>query len=166
MPLILQGDLWKSGCDVICVTTNGCVKNSALLMGAGAAGEAKERFPLLPRHAYDNLIQYYPAKLEGAKNRWYYLYGLMLLKESANGRETKLGLFQTKGLVSQPSPLALIGYSVMKLTLYANDNRHRSIALNYPGIGHGGLSAKLVRPLLDPLPSNVHVYYRMEADLL
>ncbi len=43
------GDIWQSGADVICVTTNGVLrKNGDLVMGAGIALEAKKRYPRLP----------------------------------------------------------------------------------------------------------------------
>ena len=39
------GDIWESGADVICITTNGIVKSSGrLVMGAGIAKDAVDKY--------------------------------------------------------------------------------------------------------------------------
>ena len=46
----VKGDIWKSDCDIIAITTNGVVKkNGELVMGRGIASQAKQRYPDIPK---------------------------------------------------------------------------------------------------------------------
>lgn len=164
-PRFEKADLWGTAAHMVCVTTNGQIdSNGRLLMGVGAAGEAKERFPELPRVAASAIARSFACQMWGpsARNgqaKRYFLYGFLELDPFGAGWPI-IGLFQTKGLVGYDSPLALIGYSAMMLKCWAEKYPTMKVALNYPGIGHGGLTIEQVDPIIDVLPENVTVYYQ------
>lgn len=128
------GDIWKSGAEYICITTNGVVKsNGELVMGAGIAKECKEKYPEIPK-----------------------IWGGMV-KECGNRvymwDHWKLFSFPTKYDWKHPSDIELIKKSCEQLLLIVNRQHINSVALPKPGCGNGGLNwndvKKVVGAMLD-----------------
>jgi len=136
--------------DVIVVTGNATLKqNGALVMGRGAAKSARDIFSgcdldfgRLIKHHRDTCMIDEP-------------YGLLYLPS----RKPILGLFQVKWHYMNQAELSLIEFSTRKLEILANaDWQKYRIALNFPGIGNGGLSRELVWPFVKTLPDNIDVW--------
>lgn len=137
---IRYGNMWDhySEAGLFCITTNSTIKrNGELVMGAGIAREARDRFPDLAAKA---------GKLITPLST----YGLIIIG--------KIGLFQTKKHFADNSPLDLIKYSTDKLCEFALAFPDQIIYLNYPGINHGRLTEELVSPVIQCLPDNVTVW--------
>lgn len=159
MHLITGRDIWRDVEDrktprpvILCITTNAQLnKNGELVMGAGIAKQAKERYPNL---AVDFGQQLW---LKSKVEKW---YGLLSSSTdySSQGGPVRIMAFQTKVKWKDQSSLDLIKYSTAKLTVEAWDHRECLYALNFPGINHGGLLAEMVEPIIAHLPDNVYVY--------
>ena len=121
-------------------------------MGAGAALEAKQRFPELPR-ALGKLI---PEMIDK-----HGFYGIAV-PPGIEYAGTLVGSFQSKYDWRQPSDLDLIRKSVDYLRYLSEKHENKLFALNFPGIGKGGLSEEEVLPILETLPHRVWVYRRKE----
>lgn len=157
MPTYKRSDLWKAKTDLLAITTNGLVSNVRLVMGAGAAKQAAERFPYLPIYVASNLGRYYPYLINGN-----YLYGFIDLGRpeivvGENGPQ--IGLFQSKLHPRDPSRLDVIAYSAVRLYVWCHQHPESRVACNLPGIGLGGLKPAQVKPLLAALPNTVTFYY-------
>lgn len=132
-------------CDLFLITTNSFLKmNGALVMGAGIAKEARDKFPGLDL-ALGKQIKHLSK------------YGVLI---SPKFPEAKLGAFQVKYNYKDNASLELIKYSTQILiavidgmNLYDCD-----INLNYPGIGNGHLLKKDVKKIVDKLPNNVKLW--------
>lgn len=130
--------MFNSGADIILVTTNSFVKNNGeLVMGAGAAKEAKRLYPELPKQLGVTIPH----------------LGKYHLRFLPNG----LGAFQVKYDWQHPASIDLIAGSSYLLRDFAN-MFVGTIALNFPGIGNGKLDRDRVLPVIGILPDNVHVY--------
>jgi hypothetical protein len=143
---LITGDLWSElgRAGLILVTTNAIVsRRGRLVMGRGAALEARNRFPGLDFDLGE-------AILESASP-----YGVVLAR-GAHHPTTRLGAFQVKNHWRDPADLSLIAFSVERLREIAASSIRT--ALNFPGIGNGGLPADIVLPLLQNLPDNVTIY--------
>lgn len=155
-PKFSSFDLWESKADLIAVTTNGTIKQGGLVMGKGAAGEANDRASDLGL----DLPRSVAFGLRGDILGDSILYGFYPFH--APRFNYWLGLFQTKLDYRQPSTLALIGYSVMRLKFfleYTKQHTGYTVALNFPGIGAGGLDVASVFPLLLDLPGSVTIHF-------
>lgn len=140
-------DLWGlEPADARVVTTNGYVaKSGELVMGAGCALEAKERWPDVPKLFGDKV-----ARLGNHVH---------VLTPASFGGETPLVSFPTKpalGPTGEPgfrvgSDIKLIRRSAAQLVAVANAFEWRSVVLPQPGTGMGGLSWEAVRPYLEYL---------------
>ena len=138
------------------ITTNASItREGRLVMGAGIAGQACERFPTLPE-IWGQKIRSLP-QYRGDDT----LYGILLPLKTHSLPDT-LGAFQTKGPWWERARLDLISYAVAQLASYARYvlEEHDYIALNFPGIGKGKLARNMVLPWVDLLPDNVHVFER------
>jgi hypothetical protein len=143
----LKGDLWDvvpSGYDEVWrgFTTNGVVNNSALVMGAGTAKQAKDRYPSLPL-ILGGLVKYMDGNIP------YYIH--------VEDHDPVFS-FPTKEHYRSKSDTALIMKSAISLANKAILNPADAFILPRPGVGLGGLDWKKVRPmLLTLLPDNVFV---------
>ncbi len=146
---IRQGDMWSAydQVDLFLITAN-CVvlPSKKLVMGAGIAKEAAERFPLAPS-VFGEAV----AKVTKEPRD---TYGLCLVPG------WKLGLFQTKHHWINGTPLELIQASAQKLAEWCFLNPDKKVCLNFPGIGYGYADRVLVLPLLNDLPDTVEVWER------
>jgi len=137
----MKTDLWNflGKVDAICITTNGIVKsNKGLVMGAGCAKEAAERFPDLP-------------KIFG---RHVLLYGNTICVHNENELKTALVSFPTKEDWKDPSSLDLIIRSSMSLVRITDEKGWERVVLPMPGVGFGQLDFKLVSEAIQPLFDN------------
>lgn len=144
--ILKHGNIWEALAlsDLLCITTNSTLmSNGELVMGAGIALQAKQRFPELPRQLGEIIRKTRP------------FYGLVYLPIEG-GRY--LGAFQTKTHWRSPSTTDLIRRSTKMLAELAEANPYWRIDLNFPGIGRGGLPRSVVLPIIQALPDNVHVW--------
>jgi len=133
----VQGNLWDfRGPDTpVCVTTNGVIKkNGELVMGAGVALQAKQKFPEIPGvlglavKDWGNTVIYLPK---------HYVIS-----------------FPTKNDWRNPSDLGLIKQSAHKLLNLTNARNFDHVYLTPPGCGNGGLHWSVVEPILQALFDN------------
>jgi len=130
------GNLWDAKPEFIrCITTNGIVKNNGdLIMGAGIALQAKERYPQLP-----SLLGSY-VKRSG--NMVYYL------------EEFNIASFPTKDNWKDKSDIHLIVGSCVQLSAML-ENLDKYAILPRPGCGNGGLDwKKEVKPYISGILSD------------
>jgi hypothetical protein len=130
---------------ILTITTNSIVtKHNKLVMGAGAAQQARDSHPGLDLAAGKKLLE---KGLAGKQ------YGL--LKPI---KELNILLFQVKIHWGEPADIELIRYSTEILTGLASRKPELEFWLNYPGIGSGKLDMADVEPVLSILPDNVVVW--------
>ena len=149
-----QGDMWLVyyQVDLFLITTNGVVtKSGKLVMGAGIARQARDRFP--------GVDQALGAAVKAVGSP----YGLLVsprwsISQGGSGAKAKLGAFQTKDNWTEGWSLALIGFAADKLLAWCEAHPTARVHLNMPGVGHGGLSREVVLPLLTSLPDTVTVW--------
>jgi hypothetical protein len=152
---IIQGDMWEEigKANLILVTTNATLRgDGALVMGRGAAAQAKQQFPQLPFELGRRLQQ---SGLVGSA------YGITVTGVSV--QDTLLGAFQVKYHWRDEADLDLIRFSCKELFQYAEPGPNERIVLNYPGIGNGRLTRDDVEPILVAelgKLDNVCVYWR------
>lgn len=135
---VVHHDMWTYPADIRIVTTNSYInKLGELVMGRGAALEAKTRYPDLPkmagkviRHMSDYGVLYFPT--------------------------LRIGLFQVKRHWRDDADLSLIHESAFWLHMFAQCVSG-TIVLNYPGIGNGRLPEHEVEREIRDLPDNVIV---------
>jgi hypothetical protein len=143
--IIKHGDMWKSLLvyQEIYVTGNSVVKaDGTLVMGRGAAKQAALRWPSLPRIFGERIA-----------DRPEYL----LVPPSDDG--PNVGLFQVKNHFAANADIELIKFSAMALAVRARLHPEWYFAVNFPGIGNGGLQYGEVSPIIEwILPDNVHVW--------
>ena len=140
-----KSDIWKCAADYICITTNGIIKqNGALVMGAGIAKQARDRFPGIDM-----------ALGEGVKAFGNTLIMFMTVREEPN-----VISLPTKHHWKDKSDLKLIMKSVAHIakTMRSTD----TVALTRPGCALGGLDwESTVKPAIEPLlDDRFTVYYR------
>ena len=149
---LIRGNLWeqKSRARIIFFTGNASVKkNGELVMGRGAAKEAEQYFPGLAHE----IGQWFTEKDLIEKR-----VGIYISSRYQNG--TFIGYFQVKYRWYDNANLDLIKFSCKELCHCAMEIPEKKIAINFPGIGNGGLDRRDVQPILeDMLPDNVWVYY-------
>ena len=144
MPVFREGNLYHED-GIKFVTTNSYLtKDLRLVMGRGAAMELKTIFTGIDR-IFGNMIHATCGHLG--------VYGII--------KHDLYGAFQVKYHFMDKADPELIRYSAIMLKAEAG-KADRIIHLNYPGIGNGKLSKEEVRPLLNILPDNVHIWERKE----
>jgi hypothetical protein len=134
---------------MIVVTTNGTISPKGLVMGRGAAKEAALLDPDLPRRAADVILhKEYPYKIRDA---WVYGFchpGSVFVP--GHDLPKPIGLFQVKFHYHEKANLILMGYSFIRMHVWLQKNPLvLTVAMNYPGIGNGGLVPRQVKPLLE-----------------
>jgi hypothetical protein len=126
----MPGNLWdyhQHG--PVCITTNGIIKkDGTLVMGAGIALQAKQRFPSLPVVLADAVSQY--------GNHTFYL------------PDENLFSFPTKNDWKDKSDINLIAQSATELVNITNQMDFTEVYLPKPGCANGQLSWTSVRVVL------------------
>lgn len=144
------GNIWdtvgKSN-HVLVITTNNIITKGKLVMGAGVALEAKQKFPVLP---------YYLAnEIEYSGRDYYFVTTLVSFGDS----EVEIGALQTKRHWRDKSSLTLVDNSIYCMQQFANNHPRLILDCVMPGIGFGGLSYDAVKIITDECPNNV-IFWR------
>lgn len=148
MPIIKRQQLWtRVPLPVVyAVTTNAETnRHGEIVMGRGAAKQAKDRIPGIAREV--------ALKVVGRRS-----YYWVVVREPSDVK-AGFGVFQVKFHWAKPASLGLIDGSVRALCEWCAQNPDVAVRMNYPGIGNGGLDRADVEPLLAPLPDSVTVCY-------
>jgi hypothetical protein len=148
------GNMWDTydEAELFLITANSYVKQDGhLIMGAGIALEAKERFPGVDLAMGKHMRKHF-CRSQGD-------YYVMI---SDGWPEKKLGLFQVKRHFSEPADLQLIELSAAKLAWMMNNRPWVNVHMNFPGIGAGKQSVfdvvKSLHPLMEPQEWTVHMW--------
>lgn len=143
--VIKHGNMWEdSKADSVLFTGNATIRHDGcLVMGRGAAMQAQVRYPGCNK-VFGKLVHESKSP-----------YGVLWHPDM---RDPMLGVFQVKGLYSEKAGVELIAYSTSMLKPLALLLKHRLYAVNFPGIGYGGLSESEVLPIIQCLPDNVEVW--------
>jgi len=128
-----QGNLWTfHHFDPVCITTNGMIrKDGTLVMGAGIALQAKQRFPEVPRKLAD------AVKIYG--NRTMYL------------TQERMFSFPTKHDWRDKSDINLIAESCTQLVGLTNKCKFSRVYLPVPGCANGQLDWNEVNPVISDI---------------
>jgi len=147
---IVREDLWQhpGNPGMIVVSTNSTIKtNGVLVMGRGAALQAKEHIPGIDEECG-------AAVKKGGTS-----YGFLVIREPTE-TVAGFGIFQVKQHYSNIADVRLIESSVAKLLEYTIVHPRVRVRMNFPGIGYGRLDRDVVRPLLEKLPDSVTICYK------
>ena len=145
-----SGDMWDiyGEADLFLVTSNSFVKkDERLVMGAGIAKEALDRFPNIDLRL-GQAIQFEDKHLG--------VYGLLVSFNWESGQ--KLGLFQVKRSHKNDADLSIIETSTNALIDWCKHYPDAKVHLNFPGIGYGRLNPDDVIPIIVWLPDSVTVW--------
>jgi hypothetical protein len=153
MPTYRKGDYWDEydQSDLFLFTSNGVLKDDRLIMGAGTAQQARDRFPGIDLAIGRKLMSDFDY--EGKP----IIYGLLISDRWPVG---KVGAFQTKLHWRQDSDLDLIKFSINLLDEWCHKNSAARVDLPFPGIGCGNLKRETVLEYLEALPNKVNVWER------
>lgn len=136
----ITGELWEQTDSVICVTTNGIVRNDGCcVMGRGCALEAKMRFPGIDKILGDRIKRF------GNKS---YLLGTY---KTASNTEMTIVSFPTKHNYKDKSDIELIKQSIKTLIELTNTNQWKKVVIPRPGCGSGWLQWSEVKKEIEPL---------------
>lgn len=166
--MIVEEELWTKVPLPVCylVTTNAVVEKGRLVMGTGAALQAKNRIPGIDREAAEIIEQYKQFhEITGLP-----FYGVLTIRPwwgafGEDGKEkppTKagFGIFQVKFHWRDKADPRLISMSWQILRNKALTTPKVQYRMNYPGIGAGGLERKDLEHLFKWIPDNVTICYR------
>jgi len=144
---IVHEDLWQAELPVmIVVTTNAIISNGRLVMGAGAAKQAKDRDNNLPFECA-NKIQF--VQLANWTSAFRVMYGFLEVRPWTRPGKAGFGIFQTKRHSKSDAGIDLINFSCQTLSQWIRRNEFACpVRMNFPGIGNGGLAREMVEPIL------------------
>ena len=134
----IQGDIWKSEANAICIPTNGIVKaNGDAVMGAGLALQATMYYPPLPKYL-GHCLQKFGNQV----------FMFPLTSDMISGEPIVI-TFPTKNDWKKGSRIDLIQKSANELVKMADGLPGlKRIAIPRVGCGKGGLKWEQVCPLL------------------
>jgi hypothetical protein len=132
---------------MIVVTTNSFIKhNGALVMGRGAAKEARDMVKgidlecgraITKRKEHDTFAMYQD------------MYGFVEIRPWTRPGKGGFGIFQVKHNFKDKAQIDLINYSCQTLAQWIRANEFKCpVRMNFPGIGNGQLSRDKVEPIL------------------
>ena len=147
MPIFREGNMLREPGYIIVTTNSFLTSEKNLVMGRGAALDLKIKVPGIDLK-FGELIHAFCKHLGK--------YGLIF--------HDRYGAFQVKYRFNDKARTDLIRFSTAALTGAANNNSKEIFNINYPGIGNGGLKENDVRPILETLPKNVHVWKKSEVN--
>lgn len=144
------GNIWSEfkHTDLLLITTNSTIVSGKLVMGAGIAKQASIIYPHLSTWAADEILK------TSTPNE----YGLIIPQNFRDGRDHRVGLFQTKTQWREDSKLNLIKKSTMMLVGWCKKHPDVRVDMNFPGIGFGRLREEDVLPVISSLPDQVYVW--------
>jgi O-acetyl-ADP-ribose deacetylase (regulator of RNase III) len=133
-----SGNIWESGADAICVTTNSVVKsNGEAVMGKGIALQAAQYYPMLPVYV-GNCLKTFGNKV----------FMFPLTSDVVTG-EPFIVTFPTKLDWRAPSLIGLIAKSAEELVVLADQHGWNRVALTRVGCGNGNLKWADVKPVIE-----------------
>jgi hypothetical protein len=144
MPIFREGNFFKVDGFKFFAANSYLTKDLRLVMEKEAAQELKIISPGIDK-IFGNIIHRTCGNLG--------LYGLI--------KHDLCGIFQVKYSFREKANLNPIRFSTIMLSIVSKKINH-IVHLNYPGIDNGELSKEDVRPILDVLPDNVHIWVRKE----
>jgi hypothetical protein len=139
--IIHEGNMWTAwdNVDLFLFTSNGTITQSGrLVMGRGMARQVLDRFPNVDVALGQSIGQ---SAIEKT-------YGLLV---SPRWPAAKLGAFQVKYRWQDCALPEMIRHSARMLRDWCAEHPQAKVALNFPGIGNGGLQWKDVYPIIAPL---------------
>ena len=130
-------DIFESSlADAICITTNGIIKaNGELVMGAGLAKKAKEKYPHLPK-ALGKVVSMHGNHVYYVKKQLEPLY---------------ICSFPTKHDWRDKSDINLVIQSAKELVVLTTKMGWTRVYLTRPGCGLGGLDWQEIKPMLNQI---------------
>ena len=138
---IVYEDLWKVKLDrptMIVVTTNTTIKrDGALVMGRGAALQAKTKDERIPFECGRAIVD--------SKQRE---YGFLQIRSANRPGKAGFGIFQVKYQYNNEADTKLIDNACSVMRQFMDKNPSIHIRMNFPGIGNGRLSIEDVAPIL------------------
>ena len=144
-----HGNMWSifNSTDYFLITTNSYIRQDGeLVMGRGMAYQMKKRIPNTPRLFAEDITHMGE-------------YGLVTYDLSELYPDIPmLGCFQVKTHYREAASSALIKQSTEMLQLLSEDRPDIRFDLNCPGIGNGRMAYEIVRPIIQALPDNVHIW--------
>lgn len=142
--------------DLFLISASGSLySDGRLAMRQGITEEALKRYPGIDRKL-GAAIQQQGERQNSPMGEWW-KYHLLV---SERYPQAKLGLFQSKHFWYTVSSLDLIQMSVAMLMLWLSHRVDAVVHMDYPGIELGLLPEKRVKPILEQLPDNVHIWRR------
>ena len=141
---IIEDSIWNKidDLDYICITTNSILNSKKeLVMGAGIAKEAKNRYPSLPKEFGKKILE------KGYEGKF---YGIIVY--------AKFLAFQTKIHYKDNSPLDLVKKSCEYLKIAADLNKNLIFGLPFPAVTNGGRTYEEILPIVSILPDNVYIF--------
>ncbi len=151
MAIFKKGNMWDrfGKVDLFYITTNDIVRNGRLVMGAGIAKEARDRLPGIDRDLANNkYIMENELKLKCL------IHSLWLTDKVSQ----IVGTFQVKEHFKDRASIEIIKHSCHLLLAEISNRPTMTVALNFPGIGYGGLNKDEVLPIISILPDNVEIW--------
>lgn len=148
------GKGWKQSYlnSLFLITANAVVRDGALVMGKGIAGQVRGKHPGIETK-FGQIVEERKGK-DG-------FYGIIV---SSEWPKKSLGLFQTKVDYRNPSTTDLISRSCKALQEWIDEfGREVEVHLNFPGVGAGGLQKETVWGIVSTLPSNVRIWQYNEG---
>jgi hypothetical protein len=146
---IVNEELFKPTTGMIVVTTNATVnQDGCLVMGRGAALQARDMIPGIDRQAGALILNSTKTTVtdNGVSFDSFY-YGFLQIRPSGNGK-AGFGIFQVKYQFAENARLSLIKASCLSLVSWMHKHPDIPVRMNYPGIGAGHLTEKDVSPIL------------------
>ncbi len=155
-----RGDNWDAA-DLVLITTNATInERGGLVMGAGIARQARDRFCGLDKALAQQIKAQAQAStpFEYKGRRYRVLAPPYHLLVSPRWPERKLGIFQVKMRFYLPASLDLVAESTRELLLWCAQHPGATVHLNFPGIGNGRLRRGDVLPVVEALPDDVIIW--------
>ena len=146
MPIFKIGQMFRASGFIIVTTNSFLTSEEKLVMGRGAAWQLKMKVPGIDK-IFGKMINENYGHLG--------CYGLIFHK--------RYGAFQVKYMFSEVARLELIRHSMTILSEIAIRDHQSIFNLNYPGIENGGLKENRLRPVIEKLPQNVHIWKKREV---
>lgn len=144
--------------DLFLITTNPIIrKDGCLVMGAGVAKQAADKFFNLPfeyaqKVRYDRWYQAYDDSMHPTYCNFVGSFGDAFVRQP-------MGYFMVKDHWQESAKLEIIERAVKELVrVFINTGNFKRIDLNFPGIGNGKLKREDVLPIIEQLPDNVHIW--------
>lgn len=132
---------------MVVITTNSIVKgNGALVMGAGAARQVRDKVPGIDKECGSAIIA---RKERDTFARNQDMYGFLEVRPWTRPGKGGFGIFQVKRHFKSEAQIDLINYSCQTLSQWMRGNEFKCpVRMNFPGIGNGKLKREKVEPIL------------------